>query len=146
MKWIHWIALFFFFGGIYLALGFIGVIEFPLVPKTESPEPSDREKEEVVRPEKISMNRNSTLEDPFSPPNIDPPPRKDGSERLAKIWSAMDVYALVKILEKWEDSDALPVLAKMEDKKLAELLSQLPPERAAILSKGIKSMTKGGQP
>lgn len=144
MRWTYGIALFLLLIGLFLALGFTGIIELPLFSKTEPSEQFEGEKHEAISiPEKVSINRNSSLDDPFSPPITTPPVRKDGSERLAKIWSAMDVEALVKILERWEDTDALPVLAKLEDKKLAELLSELPPERAATLSKGIKSMSKG---
>ncbi|HWP30805.1 MAG TPA: hypothetical protein VNK96_03630 [Fimbriimonadales bacterium] len=146
MKWTHGITLLFLLGGLFLALGFTGIIELPLFSKPEPPASSEAEKQEVLSPPlEISMNRKSSLGDPFSPPDMSPPVRKDGTERLAKIWSAMDVEALVKILEKWDDADALPVLARLEDKKLAELLAELPPERAATLSKGIKTMPKGGQ-
>lgn len=60
----------------------------------------------------------------------------------------MDTAAVKKILLKWEDGDALPVLAKMEDVKLAELLAAIAaddPEKAARISKGIKALEKGGK-
>lgn len=135
-------------GGLFLGLAYSGTITVPgITPKKQAK--SNRAEEqpsgnvtEIKQPEAVIEPPAPLVPQPKAeePPNI----QKDGTERVAKIWSSMDTDALVKLLETWEDGDALLVIAKMEDKKLAELLSALPAERAARLSKGLRMLNKGG--
>ncbi len=140
-------------GGLFLGLAYSGKITVPgITPKKQAKtdpikgQPAEEKPlgsvTEVKQPEEAIKNTPPPVSQPKSeePPSI----QKDGTERVAKIWSSMDTDALVKLLETWEDGDALLVIAKMEDKKLAELLSALPAERAARLSKGLRMLNKGG--
>ncbi len=140
-------------GGLFIGLAYSGTITVPgITPKkqakTDQIELQIAEEEpsgnvtEVKQPKEVI----ESTPPPVSQPKAEEPPsiQKDGTERVAKIWSSMDTDALVKLLETWEDGDALLVIAKMEDKKLAELLSALPAERAARLSKGLRMLNKGG--
>lgn len=140
-------------GGLLIGLAYSGTITIPgITPKKQAKSGSTEEQvaeekpsgnvTEVKQPEEVIEN----TPPPASQPKAEEPPsiQKDGTERVAKIWSSMDTDALVKLLETWEDGDALLVIAKMEDKKLAELLSALPSERAARLSKGLRTLNKGG--
>jgi hypothetical protein len=142
-------------GGTVIGLGYARVINIPGItpPKKQQPE-------EVTGAEKPEQTNEGLGSHPTPQPppsevaQSTPPPaqpqaviteRVDGTERLAKLWSSMDTDALVKVLDQWNDGDVLRVLARMDDKKLAELLSELAPDKAARISMGIKSLEKGGK-
>lgn len=143
-------------GGTIIGLGFASVINIPGITPAKkkadeaTSEPVAASNEEIGQKE-ATATQPVTQEAAPAPPPQNPAPapqvtqRVDGTDRLAKLWSAMDTDALAKVLEQWNDGEALRVLAKMDDKKLAELLSVLPPDRAARISMGIKSMEKGGK-
>lgn len=128
------------FGGTLIGLTYGGMIDIPGV----TPRPVKRDASDARR------SLGDAAESPARPapglkPTGDARIRRDGTERLAKIWSSMDTESLVSILSQWDDGDALTVLALMEDKKLGELLSLLPADRAARISIGIKSLENGGK-
>lgn len=140
-------------GGAVIGMGFAGVVNIPgITPPKKKTETIDQpvdgsstvndlkspEQSDDKTTEPIVQNREAT-----PPPIVRP--AKDGTERLAKLWSDIDPTSLIKIIEKYGDSDLLPVLAKMDDEKLAKVLAALPPERAAVVSRGIKTLEKGGK-
>ncbi|MFN8139858.1 MAG: hypothetical protein U0R49_08685 [Fimbriimonadales bacterium] len=149
-------------GGTVIGLGYAGVMKIPgITPDKKKSTVATQGTATKSEAEETTGNNKSTEQPPTAepptkpvePPVSEPPPttsapKKDGTERVASLWSNMDTAAVKKILLKWEDGDALPVLAKMEDVKLAELLAAIAaddPEKAARISKGIKALEKGGK-
>lgn len=149
-------------GGTVIGLGYAGVMKIPgITPDKKKTTAATQGTATKSKAEETTGNNKSTEQPPAAeppakpvePPVSEPPPttsapKKDGTERVAGLWSNMDTAAVKKILLKWEDGDALPVLAKMEDVKLAELLAAIAtddPEKAARISKGIKALEKGGK-
>jgi flagellar motility protein MotE (MotC chaperone) len=141
-------------GGAVIGMGFAGVLNIPgITPPKKKPEVVDQTTDDapIVNEtqsedslaEKAIEPSDKRHEERTPPPVIRP--AKDGTERLAKLWSDIDPTSLIKIIEKYGDSDLLPVLAKMDDEKLAKVLAALPPERAAVISRGIKALEKGGK-
>jgi hypothetical protein len=55
--------------------------------------------------------------------------------RVAKIFTSMDAKAAAKILEQMSDTDVHIILGYVGAKQAAQILSALPPERVAKLSK-----------
>jgi hypothetical protein len=55
--------------------------------------------------------------------------------RVAKIFTAMDAKAAAKILEQMSDNDVHIILGYVGAKQAAQILTALPPERVAKLSK-----------
>lgn len=143
-------------GGVGIGLGYAGIINIPgITPKkapakvTPGAELADSKKSEVATPV-------TPIVTPKPEPKVEAPQpekpkvveRVDGTDRVAKLWAAMDSETLSKVLAKWNDGGVLAILAKMDDKKLAELLNTIAttdPDRAARISQGIKSMEKGGR-
>lgn len=155
-------------GGTVIGLGYAGVLKISgITPAKKSSAAKESEKSATDATEAEKSDKDDeALESPAPPPvnqvpepGGGPPPasatveadvtkRKDGTERLAKLWSSIDIEALKKILLRWDEADLLPVLAKMDDAKLAELLGAIAledAERAARISKGIKTLEKGGK-
>ncbi|MCH8273675.1 MAG: hypothetical protein IH851_02690 [Armatimonadetes bacterium] len=149
-------------GGTFVGLGYSGIVNIPgISPEKkvkqsvedaeETAEDQDSEKEDKTEKPSEDSETPAVAEKaapetpPPAPPEATPPPRRDGTERLAQLWSTMDSEDVVKILDNWQDGDVLLVLVKMEDKKLAAILSALPADRAARFSKGIKALEKGGK-
>ncbi|MCL6623392.1 MAG: hypothetical protein K6T17_02090 [Fimbriimonadales bacterium] len=133
--------------GLVFGLGFTGIIKIPgITPKKQAQNATKEEtpEEKVAQTPKEATAKPSNAKNPKQTnPSAPSPNSKDGSERLAKIWSLLDAETVAEILKGWNDQDAIPVLTKMEDKKLAEILSALPPERAAKLSQKIKNLPQG---
>jgi hypothetical protein len=143
-------------GGGIVGMGYAGVIHIPGITPPKKVKPKPTEDTLVEQRESNDSNLQAvTPEEPAPQPEpsrqVEPPPppvitqRSDGTVRLAALWSSMETEALVKLLEQWNDGDALQVLAKMDNKKLAEVLGALPPDKAARISMGIKSLEKGGK-
>ncbi len=135
--------------GLVLGLGFTGVLKIPgITPKksTANATQEDAPKEEVAKTNQETNSQSPKAKNPKTKnPDAPSPNSKDGSERLAKIWSLLDAETVGEILKGWSDEEAISVLTKMDDKKLAEVLSALPPERAAKLSQRIKNLPQGTQ-
>jgi hypothetical protein len=55
--------------------------------------------------------------------------------RVAKIFTSMDAKAAAKVLEQMSDNDVHVILGYVGAKQAAQILSALPPERVAKLSK-----------
>lgn len=147
-------------GGVTIGLGYAGVINIPGItpskkakPAAEPAEaqsstessPTAADKADAPKQGAQSVEAPSQVEVPPSAPSAEAAPRKDGTERLAKLWTTMDAQKVAALVEKWKDGDVLLVLAKMDDEKLAEVLAALPPERALELSRGIKALERGGK-
>jgi hypothetical protein len=57
-------------------------------------------------------------------------------QRLAKIFTAMSAKDAAKVMEQMPDSDVRTILGLMNDKTAAAILTQFPPQRAAVITKG----------
>lgn len=57
--------------------------------------------------------------------------------RISKIFTAMPVKQAAKILEQMADADVIVILGSVNDRKAAEILSLLPAQRAAGISKSV---------
>lgn len=58
-----------------------------------------------------------------------------GAKRLARLWNEMETSNLVKVFDEWKDVDLVPVLAKMDNGKVAEVFGSIDEKRAAELSR-----------
>lgn len=150
-------------GGTTIGLGYAGVINIPGITPTKKAPPATEQAEgeadasadaessptaSAAAPAEGSPSPNTPPPEekpPLPPPPADEAPRKDGTERLAKLWATMDAQKVAALVQQWKDGDVLLVLAKMDDEKLAEVLSALPPDRALELSRGIKALDRGGK-
>lgn len=139
-------------GGTAIGLGYAGILRIPgITPAKKKTLESKQEKQTAAS----AATANATppikivpTPAPAAIPQKKIEPVEDGSDRLAKLWSSLDAESLQKILDKWPSGDTIPILAKMEDDKLAELLAQIvskSPAKAAQLSKAIKALPKGGK-
>ncbi len=143
-------------GGTTIGLGYAGIINIPgITPKKQpKPAPQGEEKSETKESPKEPEIPKPSIEEPKKievPKEPEQQPkvvqRVDGTDRVAKLWSSMDSENLSKVLAKWNDGDVVAILAKMDDKKLSELLNTIAstdPDKAARLSQGIKALDKGG--
>lgn len=129
-------------GGTLIGLGYAGIVNIPgITPKKAAKKPqAAQETPEQPAAQEIQQ---PALPEPIKEPEI--VPQKDGTERLAKLWATLDAETLRDIYLKYPDGDALAVLAKMDDAKVSALLAVLPPDKAAQVSKAIKSLPKGGK-
>jgi hypothetical protein len=71
------------------------------------------------------------------------PPRpttdeEQGTRRLAAVWNEMDGAALRQVVADWNDRELVPVLLRMDDEKVTELLSGLEPKRASAVSRELQ--------
>lgn len=150
-------------GGATIGLGYAGIINIPGITPSKKATPAVEKAEAGVEasadadssptasaaesPEEGPSSNAAPPEEEASlpPPPAEEAPRKDGTERLAKLWATMDAQKVAALVQQWNDGDVLLVLAKMDDEKLAEVLSALPPERALELSRGIKALDRGGK-
>jgi hypothetical protein len=137
-------------GGTAVGLGYAGVLNIPgLTPKKRTTPQADPQS---AKPANETQAETPTVTPEPAPAAGTPPAatteltrREDGTERLAKVWAEMEIDVLVKVLSEWNDGDALAVIARMDDKKIAEILNALPADRAARISIGIKALEKGGK-
>jgi len=148
-------------GGTTIGLGYAGVINIPGITPSKKATPAAEQAEAEPSADAESSPSASAAashdgdatsdaappeqEASLPPPPAEEAPRKDGTERLAKLWATMDAQKVAALVQQWNDGDVLLVLAKMEDEKLAEVLSALPPDRALELSRGIKALDRGGK-
>ena len=56
-------------------------------------------------------------------------------KRIAKVFTSMDAKQAAKVLERMADSDVQTILGYVGPRQAASILSALPPERVATLSK-----------
>lgn len=64
-----------------------------------------------------------------------------GAQRVADVWGAMEVEALLPIVADWRDDDLARVLSLMDDGKTGELLAQLEPKRASRITKALQEVS-----
>ncbi|KAA0228649.1 MAG: hypothetical protein AKCLJLPJ_00495 [Fimbriimonadales bacterium] len=139
-------------GALFIGLGYIGIVNIPGItpPKPKKVEDLSPIAEDGDGGVERSIRLIASALPPPPPEEESPTaaqPAEDGTDRLAKLWSSMDAESVLRIVEKWDAGDALAVLVKMDDKKLAELLqamSEKNPDQAARISQGIKSLEQGG--
>lgn len=139
-------------GGLFIGLGYAGIVNIPGItpPKPKKVEDLSPIAEDGNGGVERSVRLIASALPPPEPEEKSPAatqPTEDGTDRLAKLWSSMDTESVLRIVEKWDAGDALAVLVKMDDKKLAELLqamSEKNPDQAARISQGIKSLEQGG--
>lgn len=66
--------------------------------------------------------------------------------RIAKVFTAMDAKQAAKVLEHMTDDDVEVILGYVGPRQAASIMSELPPERVATLSKlAIKDAQSGGK-
>lgn len=63
-----------------------------------------------------------------------------GARVLAKIWNEIDARELAGMIVVWQGEDLALILAHMEKRTVADVLSLLGPERAVQLSEQIKAL------
>jgi flagellar motility protein MotE (MotC chaperone) len=63
--------------------------------------------------------------------------------RISKIFTAMPAKQAAKVLEQMADGDVVVILGSVTDRKAAEILSLLPPQRAATVSKLVLANKSG---
>jgi hypothetical protein len=122
-------------GGAVVGLGMAGVVQIPgLSPKKKAPAPvveAVAEKKPVAKKE----------------PKSEPPPKTGDPEKghlaVAELWNEMDLKALLPLTEKWREAEIAPILAKMDTEKVVELLSQMKPERAVVLTRALQRIAEG---
>jgi flagellar motility protein MotE (MotC chaperone) len=130
-------------GGAVLGLGYAGILVIPGITPSKKSQAPKVEAGVVAAPTQRPVAAPTQEPIPEEKPEV--VPVKDGSARLAKLWSSLDAASLTKIIEKWPEGEAVPIIAKMDDEKLGQLLAALPPDRAAQISRAIKAMPKGGK-
>ncbi len=122
-------------GGAVVGLGMAGVVQIPgLSPKKKAPAPVVEavvEKKPVVKKE----------------PKPQPAPKTGDPEKghiaVAELWNEMDLKALLPLTDKWREAELAPILAKMDTEKVVELLSQMKPERAVVLTRALQRIAEG---
>ena len=65
--------------------------------------------------------------------------------RISKIFTAMPVKQAARILEQMADADVIVILGSVNDRKAADILSLLPAQRAAGISKSVLSNKVGSK-
>jgi hypothetical protein len=134
-KVIMIVVLLLVLGGAVVGLGMAGVVQIPgLTPKKKAPAPVVEaivEKKPVVKKE----------------PKPQPTPKTDDPEKghiaVAELWNEMDLKALLPLTDKWREAELAPILAKMDTEKVVELLSQMKPERAVVLTRALQRIAEG---
>lgn len=67
-----------------------------------------------------------------------------GSQRLAKIFGAMDPRDAAEVLQGLTDAEVSAILVQMSERKVASILSSFEPQRAASLSRTVLVVRSGG--
>ena len=65
--------------------------------------------------------------------------------RLSKIFTSMPSKQAARILQQMGDGDVVVVLSGINDRKAAEILSFLPPERVAVISRSVLALKPAGK-
>jgi hypothetical protein len=68
-----------------------------------------------------------------------------GSQRLAKIFGAMDPRDAAEVLQGLTDDEVSAILVQMSERKVAAILSDFAPDRAASLSRVVLLARNGGE-
>jgi hypothetical protein len=83
---------------------------------------------------RVESAKNAAAHAASAPPPVDTAVIAS-QRRVAKIFTSMDAKAAAKILEQMSDNDVHIILGYVGAKQAAQILSSLPPERVAKLSK-----------
>lgn len=122
-------------GGAVVGLGMAGVVQIPGL----SPKKTAKKKVEPVveapKPKPVVKKPK-----PESKPKSGDPTK--GYDAVATLWNEMDIKNLVPLAEKWKDAELAPILARMENDKVVELLTQLAPERAVALTRALQKLAE----
>jgi len=122
-------------GGAVVGLGMAGVVQIPgLSPKKKAPAPVV----EAVAEKKPVADKKPKREP--TPKTGDP---EKGHIAVAELWNEMELKSLLPLTEKWREAELAPILAKMETEKVVELLSQMKPERAVVLTRALQRIAEG---
>ncbi|MCC7433749.1 MAG: hypothetical protein IT363_03630 [Methanoregulaceae archaeon] len=122
-------------GGAVVGLGMAGVVQIPgLSPKKKAPAP-------VV--EAVAEKKPVAKKEPKSEPAPKTGDPEKGHVAVAELWNEMDLKALLPLTEKWREAELAPILAKMDTEKVVELLSQMKPERAVVLTRALQRIAEG---
>lgn len=123
-------------GGAVVGLGMAGVIQIPgLTPKKAKKKATPEPVVEVKKPELVAKKPKTEAK----PKSGDP---SKGYDAVATLWNEMDVQKLLPLAEKWKDAELAPILARMENDKVVELLTQMKPERAVALTRALQKLAE----
>lgn len=64
-----------------------------------------------------------------------------GEVAVAKLWTDIDAKKLAKITAEFRPFELAPILMRMKTTQVAELLAEMPPERASAVSREIMRRT-----
>jgi hypothetical protein len=122
--------------GAVVGLAMAGVVQIPgLTPKKAAKKKGAEPVVEVKKPEPVAKK-------PKPEPKPKAPDRTKGYDAVAILWNEMDIKKLVPLAEKWKDAELAPILARMENDKVVELLTQLKPERAVALTRALQKLAE----
>jgi hypothetical protein len=96
--------------------------------------PAEEAKKEAPKEEKKPEPKKEKKKPAPEVVTITEDPEK-GAKRLARLWNEMETSDLKKIFDEWKDQDLVPVLAKMDNGKVAEVFGSIEEKRAAELSR-----------
>lgn len=137
-------------GGV-LGAGFMGAINIPgVTPKKEVAKASEQygEGNELEIPLEEVVSEEPVVESPvIEEPKvavtkevgvkINP---ERGARELAKYWGAMETKSLLGIIETFDDKELALVLSFMPKDKVADILTNIDPKRAATLCKELRRL------
>lgn len=122
-------------GGAVAGLGMAGVVQIPGLSPKKAVKKVVEPVVEVSKPEPVAKK-------PKPAPKPKGPDRAKGYDAVALLWNEMDMKNLVPLAEKWKDAELAPILARMENDKVVELLTQLKPERAVALTRALQRLAE----
>ncbi|HXH62213.1 MAG TPA: hypothetical protein VNI20_12755 [Fimbriimonadaceae bacterium] len=128
-------------GGV-LGAGFMGVVDIPGVTPKKAEAKAQAQYQEAADPvadATTTETDTSTQDDTtgFKPPvvsDVETNPVK-GTTAIAKIWAELPAQKVVEISGDYKDEDLAAILLQMPKQNTAQVLSTLPADRAARLSK-----------
>lgn len=133
-------------GGGFVGAAYMGLVKVPgITPKSKlaknaasqyKADPKDAKKKEPEKPKVATPAPKPKAPPKPKEPTLDP---DAGDQRVADVWSQMEVAQLAEVVKDWRDPELARVLVKMDEKRTAELLSLIEPRRASRLSRAIQA-------
>lgn len=126
--------------GVVVGLAFAGIINIPgLSPKAKKKVEAKKDDKKAAKPVAKTPTPPKPADTPTTAkPVVTTDPEK-GNAKLATLWNELDTAKLKSIIEGMKDPELVPVLVKMDDEAVTNLLATLEPKRAAALSQAIRA-------